>query len=56
MASLKKKIQLVQQRIQKLQLQLAGARQQQIEPDELAALEKELATAQSQLKKLRGDS
>ena len=50
----KKKIQAVNQRIQRLRSQLAGARKQMDDPTELEALEKQLADAQTELAKLKG--
>ena len=49
----KKKIQTLQQRIQKLRQQLAGARKQMDDPDELNALEQQLANAEAELAKLK---
>ena len=51
----KKKIQTLNQRIQKLRQQLAGARKQADDGDELAALEKQIADAEAEVTKLRGD-
>ena len=50
----KKKIQTLNQRIQKLRSQLAGAKQQVDEPGELKALEDQLAAAEAELAKLKG--
>jgi len=50
----KKKIQTLNQRIQKLRGQLAGARQQMDEPGELKGLEDQLAKAEAELAKLKG--
>lgn len=49
----KKKIDVLRQRIQRLQQQLAGARQQEDEPGEVARLEQEIATAQADIEKLK---
>lgn len=49
----KKRIEVLKQRLQKLRLQLAGARQQNDEPGEVAQLEREVATVESELEKLR---
>lgn len=49
----KKKIQTLNQRLQRLRQQLAGARKQADEPDELDALRREIAEAEAQLAKLK---
>lgn len=49
----KKKLQTLHQRIHKLQQQLAGARTQMDDPDELAALEKQLADAEAEAARLK---
>jgi hypothetical protein len=49
----KKRIEVLRQKIQKLQLQLAGARQQQDEPGEVTKLEAEIAAAQSEIERLK---
>lgn len=49
----KKKIQQLQQRLQTLRQQLAGARKQADDPSETAALEKHVAQAEADLAKLR---
>ena len=49
----KKKIQTLNQRIQKLRQQLAGARKQVDDQDELAALEKQIADAEAEATRLR---
>ena len=49
----KKKIQTLNQRIQKLRSQLAGARQQMDEPGELKGLEDQLAAAEAELAKVK---
>ena len=49
----KKKIQTLNQRIQKLRQQLAGARQQADEPDEIRALETLIAEAEAEIAKLK---
>jgi hypothetical protein len=46
---LKKKTHVLQQRIQALRQQLAGARKQMDDPDELKAIERQLATAEAEL-------
>jgi hypothetical protein len=51
----KKKIDVLHQRVHKLQLQVAGAKKQRDDPDELARLEKELASASAELNKLKAD-
>ncbi len=50
---LKKKIEAVNQRIQRLRQQLAGARRQRDESGEAAALERQLADAEAELARLR---
>ncbi len=50
----KKQIQVLSQKIQQLQKQLAGAKQQS-EPGEVARLEQELASAHEKLQKLRAE-
>ena len=49
----KKKQDLLRQRLQRLQQQLSGARKQMDDPDEVRRLEKELATTESDLEKLK---
>ncbi len=49
----KKKIDVLRQRVQKLQLQVAGAKKQLDDPAELARLERELVSAESELEKLK---
>jgi hypothetical protein len=51
----KKKTQAINQRIQKLRQQLAGAKQQADDPSELAAIQKQLADAEAELAKLKRD-
>lgn len=48
----KKKQDVLRQRLQKLQQQLAGARKQMDDPDEVARLEKDIASAKAELDKL----
>jgi len=50
----KKKIQAINQRIQKLQQQLAGAKKQMDDPRELRTLQEQLAAAEAELTKLKG--
>lgn len=50
----KKKIQTLNQRVQKLRSQLAGARKQMDDPDELKNLEQQLADAEAELAKIKG--
>lgn len=50
----KKRIQTLNQRIQKLRGQLAGAKQQMDDPGELKALEQQLADAEAELARLKG--
>jgi hypothetical protein len=49
----KKRIDLLNTRLQKLRLQLAGAKKQMDEPSEVARLEKELAEVTAELEKLK---
>jgi len=50
---LKKKTHVIQQRIQTLRQQLAGARKQLDDPEEIKSLEKQLAAAEAELAKLK---
>lgn len=49
----KKRMQTLNQRVQKLHQQLAGSRKQMDDPDELAVLEKQLAEAEAELAKMK---
>ncbi|MGD9723075.1 MAG: hypothetical protein AB7O59_17110 [Pirellulales bacterium] len=49
----KKKQDVLRHRVQKLQQQLAGARRQMDDPDEVRRLEQEIATAEAELAKLK---
>jgi len=49
----KKKTHVLQQRIQSLRQQLAGARKQMDDPNELQSLERQLAAAESELEKIK---
>lgn len=49
----KKKIEVLRNRIQKLQQQLSGARQQDDEPGEVTRLESEIAAAKEEIEKLK---
>lgn len=49
----KKKVEVLNQRLQKLRQQLAGARKQQDEPDEVRRLESDIAQAEAEIKRLR---
>jgi hypothetical protein len=49
-----KKIDILQKRIQNLRQQIAGAKKQMDDPDELRTLEKQLAAAEAEMAKLRG--
>ena len=51
---IKKKLDKANQKIQKLQQQLAGAKQQDDEPGEVARLEKEIAETRAEVEQLRG--
>ena len=48
-----KKIDQLQQRLQKLRSQLAGAKKQDDEPGEIERLLREIAAAESEVKKLK---
>jgi len=50
---LKKKIDTLHQRLQKLKQQLAGAKHQVDDPGELAALQKQVAETEAELAKLK---
>jgi hypothetical protein len=50
---IKKKLDALNKRLQKMRLQLAGARQQDDEPGEVARLEKEIAETQAQVARLK---
>ena len=49
----KKKIQALNQRIQKLQQQLAGAKKQMDDPRELKTFQEQLAAAEAEVAKLK---
>lgn len=49
----KKKIDVLRQRLTKMQQQLAGARKQMDDPDDVRRLEKEIAAAETELEKLK---
>jgi DNA-binding FrmR family transcriptional regulator len=49
----KKKQDVLRHRLQKLQQQLAGARKQMDDPDEVRRLEQDIAAAQSELEKIK---
>jgi hypothetical protein len=49
----KKRIEVLQQKIQKLQQQLAGAKKQPDDPADVPRLEKELAAAHAELVELK---
>ena len=49
----KKKIDVLRTRVAKLQMQVAGARRQMDDREELSRLERELASAESELSKLK---
>jgi len=51
----KKKLSALNQRIQKLHSQLAGAKKQMDDPGELKSLEDQLAAAEAALAKLKGE-
>lgn len=49
----KKRLDVIHQRLQKLRQQLAGARRQDDEPGEVQRLEAEIASLETEAKKLR---
>jgi hypothetical protein len=49
----KKKSDVLRQRLLKLQQQLAGAKKQPDDPDDVVRLEKEIASVQAELEKLK---
>jgi DNA-binding FrmR family transcriptional regulator len=49
----KKKQDVLRQRVQKLQQQLAGARKQMDDPEEVRRLEQELSAASGELEKIK---
>jgi hypothetical protein len=49
----KKRIDLLQQKLQKLRQQLAGAKKQPDEPQEVKRLESEIAATEAELRKLK---
>lgn len=50
---IKKKIDVANQKLQKLRLQLSGARQQNDEPGEVERLESEIAGIEAEVQKLK---
>ncbi|HVC98088.1 MAG TPA: hypothetical protein VND64_30740 [Pirellulales bacterium] len=49
----KKRIELLQTRLQKLRMQLAGTKKQMDDPADVARLERDIADAASELEKLK---
>jgi hypothetical protein len=49
----KKKIDVLRHRLQKLQQQLAGARKQMDDPEEVRRLERDITATESELEKLK---
>lgn len=49
----KKRVEVLRQKVLKLQQQLAGARKQPDDPSDIPRLEKEIAAAQIELEKLK---
>lgn len=49
----KKRVEVLQQRLTKLRQQLAGARKQMDEPDEVRALEREIEESAAELERLK---
>lgn len=52
----KKQIEVLRTRLNKLQMQLSGAKQQCDDPDEVAHLQRAVAETETELKKLRQSS
>lgn len=52
----KKNLDLDQKKLQQLRLQLAGAKKQMDDPDEVRRLEQELAATQARIDKLKAES
>jgi hypothetical protein len=50
----KKRIDVLNQKLQKLRQQLSGARRQTDEPDEVVRLEKQVVEVEAELQKLKG--
>ena len=50
----KKRIEVLQQKLQKLRLQLSGAKKQPDEPGDIKRLESEIAAAETELNQLKG--
>ena len=51
----KKRLELVQQRLQRLRQQLAGARKQMDEPGEVERIQTEIAAAEEELGRLKAE-
>jgi uncharacterized membrane protein len=49
----KKRIDVLNQKLQKLRMQLAGARKQVDDPEDIVRLEREIAEAEAELQKLK---
>jgi hypothetical protein len=49
----KKRIDVLNQKLQKLRMQLAGARKQVDDPQDIVRLEREIAEAEAELQKLK---
>lgn len=49
----KKRIEVLKTRLQKLRLQLAGARKQNDDPAEVAQLERDIAAAEAELERIK---
>jgi uncharacterized membrane protein len=49
----KKRVEVLQKKLQQLRLQLSGARQQDDEPGEVARLESEIADIEAEVQKLK---
>ncbi len=50
----KKRLEILRRRLQKLRLQLVGAKQQQDEPDEVERIEVEISTLEAEAEQLKG--
>jgi hypothetical protein len=51
----KKKLEVLRQRVQKLQQRLSGARHQEDEPGEVRQLEQEIAQARAEIERLKAN-
>ncbi len=51
----KKRLEVLRQKLQKIQSQLSGAKQQMDDPSDVARLEKELADIHAEMEKLKNE-